>query len=64
MGYYLNKIFLNISSNPTHLESGINSIQIVFITSFVIILNVGIKKIDCSKHWQRMFLWRQADFHH
>ena len=33
---------------PFHLEVRIRSIQIVVITSFVVISNAGIKRVDCS----------------
>ena len=43
-----NTILFNFSNNPFHLELKIRSIQIVVITSFVVISNVGIKKVNCS----------------
>ena len=43
----LNTIWFHFSNNPFHLELMIRSIQIVVITSFVIIWNVGIKRVGC-----------------
>ena len=40
-------IFSNISNYPSHLELKIRSIQIVVITSFVVISNIGIKRVYC-----------------
>ena len=42
-----NTIFLNISNYLPHLELRNSSIQIVVITNFVVISNVGIKRFDC-----------------
>ena len=42
----LNIIFLNFSSKLSHLELRICPIQIVVITSFVVISNVDIKRVD------------------
>ena len=44
----LNTKLFNFSNNPFILELKIRSIQIVVITSFVIISNVGIKRVDCK----------------
>ena len=44
----LNTVFLNISNYLPHLEPGNRSIQIVVITNFVVISNVGIKRFDCT----------------
>ena len=43
----LNTVFLNISNYLPHLDLRNLSIQIVIITSFVIISNFGIKRLDC-----------------
>ena len=43
----LNKILFNFSNNPFHLQLRITSIQIVVITSYVVISSVGIKRVDC-----------------
>ena len=43
----LNTVWLNISNFPFHFDLSIHSIQIFVITSFVIILHVGIKRIGC-----------------
>ena len=45
----LSAIFLNFSNNPFRLQLRIRSIQIDVITSFVVISNVVIKRVDCSK---------------
>ena len=42
----LNTILFNFSNNPFHFELKIRSIQIVVITSSVVISNVGIKRVD------------------
>ena len=39
--------FLNISNYLPHLELRNHSIQIVIITNFFVISNVGIKRFDC-----------------
>ena len=44
----LNTVFLNISNYLPHLELRNRSIQIVVITNFFVILNVGIKRFDCN----------------
>ena len=44
----LNTVFLNISNYLPHLEIRNRSIQIVIITNFVVITNVGIKRFDCN----------------
>ena len=44
----LNTVFLNISNYLPHLELSNRSIQIVVITNFVVISNVGIKRFDCT----------------
>ena len=44
----LNTILSNFSNNPFHLELRNRYIQIVVITSFVVISNVGIKRIHCT----------------
>ena len=44
----LNTILFNFSNNPFHLELKFRSIQIVVIASFVVILNFGIKRADCT----------------
>ena len=41
-------IFLNISNYLSHLELKICCFQIVIIMIFIFILNVGIKRIDCT----------------
>ena len=43
----LNTVFLNISNHLPHLELRNHSIQIVVITNFVVISNVGIKRFNC-----------------
>ena len=43
----LNTILFNFPSNPFHVELRIRSIQIVVITSCVVISNVAIKRVDC-----------------
>lgn len=45
---YFITLFLNISNYLFHLKPRIHSIQIVVITSFVVILNAGIKRVDCT----------------
>ena len=45
----LNATFLNISNNSSHLELRICSIQTVVITSFVVISNVGLEMVDCTR---------------
>ena len=42
----LNTILFNFFNNPFHFELKIRSIQIVVITSFVVISNVCIKRFD------------------
>ena len=44
----LNTILFKFSNNPFHLELRNRLIQIVVITSFVVISNVGIKRVDCT----------------
>ena len=44
----LNTILFNFSNNPFLLELKICSIQTVVITSFVVISEVSIKKVDCT----------------
>ena len=44
----LNAVFLNISNYLPHLELKNRSIQIMVITNFVNISNVGIKRFDCT----------------
>ena len=46
----LNTVFLNISNYLSHLELKNRSIQIVVVTNFVTISNVGIKRFDCSSY--------------
>ena len=43
----LNTIFFNFSNIPFPLQLKISSIQIVVLTSFVELSNVGIKRVDC-----------------
>ena len=43
----LNTVFLNISNYLTHFELKNRSIQIVVITTFVVISSAGIKRFDC-----------------
>ena len=43
----INTVFLNISNWLSHLGLGNRSIQIVVITNFVVISNVGIERFDC-----------------
>ena len=43
----LNIVFLNISNYLPHVELRNRSIQIVVVTNFVVISNVGIKRFDC-----------------
>ena len=45
----LNTVLLNISNYLPHLEVRNCSMQIVVITNFVAISNVGIKRADCSR---------------
>ena len=53
----LNTVFLNISNYLPHPELRNRSIQIVVVTNFVVISNVGIKRSDCvSIHYQSNFL--------
>ena len=44
----LNTVFLNISNDLSHLELRNRSIQIVVITNFIGISNVGIKRFGCT----------------
>ena len=44
----LNTMSLNISSNLSHIELRIRSIYIAVIMSFVVTLNISIKRVDCS----------------
>ena len=46
----LNTEFLNISNYLPHLELRNRSIQIVVVTNFVVISNVGIKRFDCTSN--------------
>ena len=39
--------FLNISNNPSHLVLRIREIQIVALTRFVLISDVGMKRVEC-----------------
>ena len=39
----------NFSNNSFHIELKIRSIQTVVLTSFVVISNVGIKRVDCTR---------------
>ena len=50
----LNTVFLNISNYLLHLELRNRSIQIVVITNFVVIFNVGIKRFYCTKQGQNL----------
>ena len=43
----LNTILFNFSNYQFHLELRIRSIQIVVITSFVVISNIGKLRVDC-----------------
>ena len=43
----LNTILFDFYNNPFHLELKIRSIQIVVITSYVVISNVGINRANC-----------------
>ena len=43
----LNTVFLNISNYLSHLELRNRSIQLVVISNFAVISNVGIKKFNC-----------------
>ena len=45
----LKTILFNFSKNPFHIELRFRFIQIVVIMSFVVISNVGIKRVDRSK---------------
>lgn len=45
----LNTTFSDIPNHATHLELKISSVQIVIITSFIVILNVDIKRVDSRK---------------
>ena len=45
----LNKVYLNISNNLSHPVLRICSIQTINITSFVIVLDVGIKRAVCTR---------------
>ena len=44
----LNTVFLNNSNYLPHLDLRNRSIQIVVVTNFVVILNVGVKMFDCT----------------
>ena len=44
----LNTILPNFSNNPFHLELKIRSIQIEVLLGFVVISNVGVKRVDCT----------------
>ena len=44
----LNTILFSLSNNPFHLELNIHSTEIVVIMSFVVLSNVGIKRVDCT----------------
>ena len=44
----LNTIFLSISNYLPHFDLRNHSIQIIVITSFVVISNVGIKRVGCT----------------
>ena len=44
----LNTVFFHTSNFLPHLEIMNRSIQIVIITNFVIISNVGIKRFECN----------------
>ena len=43
-----NAILFEFSNNPFHFQLKIRSIQTVVITSFVVISNMGIKRVDCT----------------
>ena len=49
--HVLNTVFLNIYNHLSHLERRIGSIQIVIVMSFVVISNVGMKRI--SGTWKK-----------
>ena len=44
-------LFFNNSNYLLYFEQMNHSIQIVVITNFVVISNVGIKRIDCTLHY-------------
>ena len=44
----LSSVFFNFSNNPFHLQLRIRFIPMVVITSFVVISNVVIKRVDCN----------------
>ena len=52
----LNTIFLNASINPFH-PLRIRFIQLVAITSFIVISNAGIKRVDCIYMLRDWILW-------
>ena len=52
----LNTVFLNISYYLPHLELKNRSIQIVLVTNFVLISNVGIKRFDCNTIYPHFLL--------
>ena len=56
----LNTILSNFFNNPFHLELRIPSIQIVVITSFVVISNVGIKTINCMSILYPSFVFHSS----
>ena len=43
----LHTMLFKLSNNPFHFQLRIPFIQIVVITSFVLISNVGMKRVDC-----------------
>ena len=56
----LNTILFNFSNNPFYHELKVRSIQIVVITSFVVISNVGIKRVVCissQKHYSVLTIY-------
>ena len=50
----LNTVLFNFSSNPFILELKIRSIQVVVITSFIVLSNVCIKRLDFTRVTTRM----------
>ena len=54
----LNTVFLNISNYLPHLGLRNRSIQIVVLTNFVVISNVGIKRFDCTHNTR---FWRNVE---